>query len=102
MGGGGARRVPRGAICGSGVRREAGQGFETPSAALDECSAGAANRVHPNGSVDYGVLRTIKSTREWTLGVRLSQPWEALSDWALDHGDGAKPTQAGRLSRVDE
>lgn len=59
-----------------------------------------ARRVHEHASATDGAMLTTGSYGEWNLDIGLPRRFEALADWAADHGFEARLTQAGRYAEA--
>jgi hypothetical protein len=58
----------------------------------------AAGRVTPNAFADGGVSVLTDAVERWNFDVQLPSAWDALQDWASDHGYVVRLSQAGRYA----
>lgn len=61
-------------------------------------TASAARRMHPQGVDSDGLLITFGASRRYSFDVDLPLPGDALTDWAIDNGFQARPTQDSRYA----
>jgi hypothetical protein len=63
-------------------------------------TASAARRIDRNAVADSGVMLTLAAYGRWNVDIRLPGAWEALQDWAGDHGYTVRLSQPGRYGNA--